>query len=69
MKASVLVANFNNQNFISESEYQIAIKMDIPEAPFLDARKVTPYGDRRWMDYAVLEWVQELQKVGHFKVL
>jgi len=33
------------------------------------ARKVTPYGDRRWMDYAVLEWVQELQKVGHFKVL
>ena len=33
------------------------------------ARKVTPYGDRRWMDYAVLEWVQELRKVGHCKVL
>lgn len=24
------------------------------------ARQVTPYGDRRWMDYVVLEWVQEL---------
>ena len=33
------------------------------------ARQVTPYGDRRWMDYAVLEWVQELQKVEHCKTL
>jgi len=25
------------------------------------ARKITPYGDRRWMDYFVLEWVQALR--------
>ncbi len=26
------------------------------------ARHVTPHGDRRWMDYAVVEWVGQLQK-------
>lgn len=26
------------------------------------SRQVTPHGDRRWMDYAVLEWIQELHK-------
>jgi len=24
------------------------------------ARHVTPHGDRRWMDYAILEWIREL---------
>ena len=33
------------------------------------ARQVTPYGDRRWMDYFVLEWVQELHKAGHWQTL
>ena len=33
------------------------------------ARQVTPYGDRRWMDYAVLEWVQELHKGVYCKAL
>ena len=33
------------------------------------ARQVTPYGDRRWMDYAVLEWVQELHKGLYCKAL
>ncbi|MBT3365883.1 MAG: alpha/beta fold hydrolase [Nitrospina sp.] len=28
------------------------------------SKYVTPHGDRRWMDYAVLEWIQQLQKVG-----
>ncbi len=26
------------------------------------SHKKTPYGDRRWMDYVVLEWVQEMTK-------
>ena len=33
------------------------------------ARQVTPYGDRRWMDYVVLEWVQNLHKAGHWQTL
>lgn len=28
------------------------------------AKHVTPLGDRRWMDYAVLEWIQKLQQTG-----
>lgn len=26
------------------------------------SRNVTPHGDRRWMDYAILEWVREAEK-------
>jgi uncharacterized protein len=33
------------------------------------ARQVTPYGDRRWMDYALLEWIRKFYKVGYWKTL
>ncbi len=26
------------------------------------SKTITPYGDRRWMDYVVMEWVQEMNK-------
>jgi len=25
------------------------------------ARHVTPHGDRRWMDYAISEWIRQLR--------
>jgi uncharacterized protein len=28
------------------------------------SKNATPHGDRRWMDYAVLEWIGELEKAG-----
>lgn len=28
------------------------------------ARHATPHGDRRWMDYAVLEWIKNLHETG-----
>jgi predicted alpha/beta-fold hydrolase len=28
------------------------------------SRHATPHGDRRWMDYAVLEWIRKLQGAG-----